>query len=221
MSHELRTPLNSIIGFSKVLLNRLDGDLTERQEAYVRSVHNTSRHLLELITGILDFSRIGVRQVRDAPGEGGPARLVRSASSRRSRWCAQARQAREGGAGGVAALEADRTQDQAGDAEPRCPTRSSSRRRTRVGEVRTRETVVVHVSWWSTPASASGGQHQYACSSRSSGSTTRWPSRRGGRASGWPSAGSSSRSQGGPHLGGEPREPGLDVPFHAAASSGS
>jgi signal transduction histidine kinase len=58
MSHELRTPLNSIIGFSKVLLNRLDGDLTERQEAYVRSVHNSSRHLLELINGILDFSRI-------------------------------------------------------------------------------------------------------------------------------------------------------------------
>lgn len=58
MSHELRTPLNSIIGFSKVLLNRLDGDLTERQDAYIRSVHNSSRHLLELINGILDFSRI-------------------------------------------------------------------------------------------------------------------------------------------------------------------
>ena len=58
MSHELRTPLNSIIGFSKVLLNRMDGDLTERQDAYVRSVHNSSRHLLELINSILDFSRI-------------------------------------------------------------------------------------------------------------------------------------------------------------------
>ena len=58
MSHELRTPLNSIIGFSKVLLNRLDGDLNERQDAYVRSVHNSSRHLLELINSILDFSRI-------------------------------------------------------------------------------------------------------------------------------------------------------------------
>jgi signal transduction histidine kinase len=58
MSHELRTPLNSIIGFSKVLLNRLDGELTDRQEAYVRSVHNSSRHLLELINSILDFSRI-------------------------------------------------------------------------------------------------------------------------------------------------------------------
>src|SRR2546427_519861 len=58
MSHELRTPLNSIIGFSKVLLNRLDGELTERQETYIRSVHNSGAHLLQLINGILDFSRI-------------------------------------------------------------------------------------------------------------------------------------------------------------------
>ncbi|MBI3458520.1 MAG: GAF domain-containing protein [Candidatus Rokubacteria bacterium] len=58
MSHELRTPLNSIIGFSKVLLNRLDGDLTERQEAYLRSVHSSGSHLLRLINGILDFTRI-------------------------------------------------------------------------------------------------------------------------------------------------------------------
>ena len=67
MSHELRTPLNSIIGFSKVLLNRLDGDLTERQEAYVRSVHNSSRHLLELINGILDFSRIEAGRLEMRP----------------------------------------------------------------------------------------------------------------------------------------------------------
>jgi signal transduction histidine kinase len=58
MSHELRTPLNSIIGFSKVLLNRLDGELTERQQVYIRSVHNSGTHLLQLINGILDFSRI-------------------------------------------------------------------------------------------------------------------------------------------------------------------
>ena len=58
MSHELRTPLNSIIGFSKVLLNRLDGDLSERQETYIRSVYNSGTHLLQLINGILDFSRI-------------------------------------------------------------------------------------------------------------------------------------------------------------------
>ncbi|MBI4610288.1 MAG: GAF domain-containing protein [Candidatus Rokubacteria bacterium] len=58
MSHELRTPLNSIIGFSKVLLNRIDGDLTDRQDSYVRSVHSSSMHLLELINSVLDISRI-------------------------------------------------------------------------------------------------------------------------------------------------------------------
>jgi len=58
VSHELRTPLNSIIGFSKVLLNRIDGDLNERQEKYVRSVHTSSQHLLGLINSILDISSI-------------------------------------------------------------------------------------------------------------------------------------------------------------------
>jgi signal transduction histidine kinase len=69
MSHELRTPLNAIIGFSKVLLNQRDGDLSERQEAYVRSVHNSSTHLLHLINSILDISRI----------EAGKVELVREA----------------------------------------------------------------------------------------------------------------------------------------------
>jgi signal transduction histidine kinase len=63
MSHELRTPLNSIIGFSKVLLNRLDGDLTERQATYLRSVHKSGTHLLQLINDILDFSRIEAGRV--------------------------------------------------------------------------------------------------------------------------------------------------------------
>jgi len=69
MSHELRTPLNSIIGFSKVLLNRLDGDLTERQEAYIRSVHSSGTHLLRLINSILDFSRIEAGKMDVHPEE--------------------------------------------------------------------------------------------------------------------------------------------------------
>jgi len=67
MSHELRTPLNSIIGFSKVLLNRLDGELTERQEVYIRSVHSSGAHLLQLINGILDFSRIEAGRIEMVP----------------------------------------------------------------------------------------------------------------------------------------------------------
>jgi signal transduction histidine kinase len=66
MSHELRTPLNSIIGFSRVLLKRLGGDLTERQEAQVQSIHKSGQHLLRLINAVLDISRIeaGKAEVR-------------------------------------------------------------------------------------------------------------------------------------------------------------
>jgi signal transduction histidine kinase/CheY-like chemotaxis protein len=58
MSHELRTPLNAVIGFSDVLLDRLFGELNERQEEYVRDIRDSGRHLLELINEILDLSKI-------------------------------------------------------------------------------------------------------------------------------------------------------------------
>jgi signal transduction histidine kinase len=58
MSHELRTPLNAVIGFSDVLLERMFGDLTERQEEYVRDIRASGRHLLELINEILDLSKV-------------------------------------------------------------------------------------------------------------------------------------------------------------------
>jgi signal transduction histidine kinase len=58
MSHELRTPLNAVIGFSDVLLDRMFGELNERQEDYVRDIRDSGRHLLELINEILDLSKI-------------------------------------------------------------------------------------------------------------------------------------------------------------------
>ena len=58
MSHELRTPLNAVIGFSDVLLERMFGELNERQEEYVRDIRDSGRHLLELINEILDLSKI-------------------------------------------------------------------------------------------------------------------------------------------------------------------
>ena len=58
MSHELRTPLNAVIGFSDVLLDRMFGDLNERQDEYVRDIRNSGRHLLDLINEILDLSRV-------------------------------------------------------------------------------------------------------------------------------------------------------------------
>jgi signal transduction histidine kinase len=58
MSHELRTPLNSIIGFSDVLLEGIDGDLNERMVEDVTLIRDSGRHLRELISEILDMSKI-------------------------------------------------------------------------------------------------------------------------------------------------------------------
>lgn len=58
MSHELRTPLNSIIGFSEVLMDNLYGDLNEKQQRYVSNVHVSGQHLLQLISDILDLSKV-------------------------------------------------------------------------------------------------------------------------------------------------------------------
>ena len=58
MSHELRTPLNAVIGFSEVLLERMFGDLNERQEEYIRDIWGSGKHLLELLNEILDLSKV-------------------------------------------------------------------------------------------------------------------------------------------------------------------
>ena len=58
MSHELRTPLNAVIGFSEVLLERMFGELNERQEEYLRDILNSGKHLLELLNEILDLSKV-------------------------------------------------------------------------------------------------------------------------------------------------------------------
>jgi signal transduction histidine kinase len=58
MSHELRTPLNAIIGFSEVLLERMFGELNEKQDDYLKDIFSSGKHLLSLINDILDLSKI-------------------------------------------------------------------------------------------------------------------------------------------------------------------
>lgn len=58
MSHELRTPLNSIIGFTRRLLRSADTDLNARQRDSLETVLRNGEHLLNLITEILDISKI-------------------------------------------------------------------------------------------------------------------------------------------------------------------
>jgi len=58
MSHELRTPLNAVIGFADLLLERMFGELNDKQEEYLRDILDSGRHLLSLINDILDLSKI-------------------------------------------------------------------------------------------------------------------------------------------------------------------
>jgi two-component system sensor histidine kinase/response regulator len=58
ISHELRTPLNAIIGFSTVMLDELDGPITQLQREDLKTINQNGRFLLHLINELLDLSRI-------------------------------------------------------------------------------------------------------------------------------------------------------------------
>jgi PAS domain S-box-containing protein len=58
MSHELRTPLNAVLGFSDLLADERYGPLNDRQRRYVDHIHTGGKHLLKLISDILDLSKI-------------------------------------------------------------------------------------------------------------------------------------------------------------------
>ncbi len=59
MSHELRTPLNAILGFSEVISNEILGPVgNPSYKEYVKDIHSSGQHLLEVINEILDLSRV-------------------------------------------------------------------------------------------------------------------------------------------------------------------
>lgn len=58
MSHELRTPLNAVLGFSDLLADERYGPLNDRQRRYIDHIHTGGKHLLKLISDILDLSKI-------------------------------------------------------------------------------------------------------------------------------------------------------------------
>jgi PAS domain S-box-containing protein len=67
MSHELRTPLNAIIGFAELMHRGKLGPLTERQEAYLRIILTSSRHLLRLIGDVLDLAKLELGRIELHP----------------------------------------------------------------------------------------------------------------------------------------------------------
>jgi signal transduction histidine kinase len=59
MSHELRTPLNAVIGFSEILLDDVELDGKEsRKKADLLRINSAGKHLLSLVTDVLDLSKI-------------------------------------------------------------------------------------------------------------------------------------------------------------------
>ncbi len=58
MSHELRTPLNSILGFADVILEGLDGPLTDSMNNDLGLIQKNGQHLLHLINDVLDMAKI-------------------------------------------------------------------------------------------------------------------------------------------------------------------
>ena len=69
MTHEFRTPVNSILGLSRLLLERLDGDLTPEQEKQVGFIRKAAEGLSELVNDLLDLAKVEAGKVVVRPVE--------------------------------------------------------------------------------------------------------------------------------------------------------
>jgi signal transduction histidine kinase len=58
MSHEFRTPLNSILALARILLDRLDGDLTREQEKQVSYIRRSAEQLIDMVNDLLDIAKV-------------------------------------------------------------------------------------------------------------------------------------------------------------------
>jgi cell cycle sensor histidine kinase DivJ len=79
MSHELRTPLNVIIGFSEMLTKEAPMllDAARRQE-YAQLINESGHHLLSVVNGILDMSKIEAGNFEITPEPFAPARVIKN-----------------------------------------------------------------------------------------------------------------------------------------------
>lgn len=64
VSHEFRTPLNSIISLSRLLMDRIDGDLTSEQFKQIRYIESSARDLQEMVNDLLDLAKVEAGKIR-------------------------------------------------------------------------------------------------------------------------------------------------------------
>jgi signal transduction histidine kinase/CheY-like chemotaxis protein len=69
MGHEFRTPLNSILALSRILLDRLDGDLTTEQARQVGFIQKAASDLTELVNDLLDIAKVEAGKTVVRPAE--------------------------------------------------------------------------------------------------------------------------------------------------------
>lgn len=67
MSHEFRTPLNSIIALTRMLLDRMDGELNSDQEQQVRFVQRSAQELSEMVDDLLDLAKVEAGRLEVKP----------------------------------------------------------------------------------------------------------------------------------------------------------
>jgi PAS domain S-box-containing protein len=67
MSHELRSPLNGIIGFTELLCDLKLGPIPEKPREYLGRIHRSATHLLQLINGVLDLSKVEAGRMEFVP----------------------------------------------------------------------------------------------------------------------------------------------------------
>src|SRR5690606_30947652 len=58
IGHELRTPLNAVVGFSEMMTSGIGGELSDTHREYAGLIHQSGKHLLEVVRMLLDMSRI-------------------------------------------------------------------------------------------------------------------------------------------------------------------
>jgi signal transduction histidine kinase len=68
MSHEFRTPLASITSISEILLNQMDGPLTDEQQRQLTFVQGSVRELTEMVDDLLDLAKVEAGRISISPG---------------------------------------------------------------------------------------------------------------------------------------------------------